>query len=101
MEGDFDRETLTVGKTPPDQQRNAKLLDGYDYSKYPPGITGSTGQDLQRIAFLRWEHAARVRVGSHGNSSSAAHGTTVGPGASPLAPLTGTARSSGRSPRSG
>jgi len=63
----FDRETVPVGKTPADRQRNAELLSGYDYAKYPAGITGYTGQDLQRIAVLRWEHAVRVRVGPRGN----------------------------------
>ncbi|MFH1006825.1 MAG: sialidase family protein [Candidatus Latescibacterota bacterium] len=62
-----DRETVPVGKTLADQQRNAVLLSGYDYSKYPESITGYTGQDLQRIAFLRWEEAVRVRVGPRGN----------------------------------
>ena len=34
------QETLPVGPTPADQQRNAALLAGYDYSKYPSAITG-------------------------------------------------------------
>lgn len=67
MEEKFDRETVPVGKTAADQQRNAELLSGYDYTKYPAGITGYTGQDLQRIGVLRWEHAVRVRVGPRGN----------------------------------
>jgi hypothetical protein len=30
-------------------------------------LTGYTGQDLQRIAFVRWQDAIRVRVGPRGN----------------------------------
>ena len=67
MEEKFDRETVPVGKTEADQQRNAELLSGYDYTKYPAGITGDTGQDLQGVAFLHWERAVRTRVGPRGN----------------------------------
>lgn len=63
-----DRETSPVGRTEQDQQRNAVLLSDYDYSKYDgPGITGYTGQDLQRIALVRWKEAVRTRVGPRGN----------------------------------
>ncbi|MFH0962939.1 MAG: sialidase family protein [Planctomycetota bacterium] len=41
--------------------------DDFDYSKYPAAITGYTGQDRQRVAFLRWEKAERRRVGLRGN----------------------------------
>jgi hypothetical protein len=61
------QETMPVGKTATDQQRNAELLGGYDYKKYPEALTGYTGQDLQRVAFLRWDHAVRTRVGPRGN----------------------------------
>jgi len=61
------QETQPVGRTEADQQRNAKLLKGYDYSKYPAGITGYTGQDRQQIVFERRERAIRVRVGPRGN----------------------------------
>ena len=43
------------------------MLEGYDYSKYPSGITGYTGQDRQQIVFERRERAIRVRVGPRGN----------------------------------
>jgi photosystem II stability/assembly factor-like uncharacterized protein len=61
------QEPLTVGKTPADQKRNAKLLSGYDYGKYVEGLTGYTGQDMQRIGFVTWQHAVRTRVGPRGN----------------------------------
>jgi hypothetical protein len=67
MEPKRDHETVPVGNTKGDQERNAVLLDGYDYTQYPAGITGYTGQDLQRIACVRWEHAVRTRVGPRGN----------------------------------
>ena len=38
------QETQPVGKTTADQKRNAVLLKGYDYSKYPSAITGYTGK---------------------------------------------------------
>lgn len=63
----FDRETTPVGVTPADQARNAALLSDYDYGKYPAGITGYTGQDLQRVARVHWQPAQRVRVGGRGN----------------------------------
>ena len=60
-------EPFPVGKTMADQERNAALLTGYDYSKYPAGITGYTGQDLQRVMLVRWAEACRTRVGPRGN----------------------------------
>ena len=60
-------EPFPVGKTKADQERNAALLGGYDYSKYNTSITGYTGQDLQRVAFVRYEEAVRTRVGPRGN----------------------------------
>lgn len=56
-----------VGRTESDRQRNATLLRGYDYSKYPGAITGYNGQDLQRIGFVSWQHAERIRVGPRGS----------------------------------
>jgi len=41
--------------------------DDFDYAKYPSAITGYTGQNRQRIAFLRYEKATRTRVGPRGN----------------------------------
>ena len=61
------QETQLVGRTAADQQRNAELLKGYDYSKYPSAITGYTGQDRQQIVFERRAAAIRVRVGARGN----------------------------------
>ena len=61
------QETRPAGPTQADQQRNAVLLKGYDYGKYPSGITGYTGQDRQQIVFERRQHAIRVRVGTRGN----------------------------------
>jgi hypothetical protein len=61
------QETVPVGTTPEDQQRNAGLLSGYEYGKYSSALTGYTGQDRQRIAVLEWRHAVRTRVGSRGN----------------------------------
>jgi hypothetical protein len=61
------QETQPVGNTKSDQQRNAALLKGYDYSKYPSGITGYTGQDRQQIVFERRRPAIRTRVGPRGN----------------------------------
>ena len=60
-------ETRPVGKTGPDQQRNAELLSGYEYDRYPVALTGFTGQDLQRVGFVRWEKAVRTRVGPRAN----------------------------------
>ena len=61
------QETQPVGQTKPDQQRTAELLKGYEYSKYPSGITGYTGQDRQQIVFERRQRAIRVRIGTRGN----------------------------------
>ena len=61
------QETLPVGKTKADQQRNAALLKGYDYRQYDAGITGYTGQDRQQIVFERRSSAIRTRVGTRGN----------------------------------
>ena len=63
----YPHESLPVGKTEEDRERNALLLSGYDYEKYGAALTGFTGQDLQRIAFVRWEHAVRTRIGTRGN----------------------------------
>ena len=60
------QETRPVGKTKADQQRNALLLSGYDYSKYIVGITGYNGQDRQRIGYLNRQSAVRTRIGSRG-----------------------------------
>jgi photosystem II stability/assembly factor-like uncharacterized protein len=65
------QETLPVGPTPADQARNADLLKGYDYSKYPSAITGYTGQDRQQIVFPRFARATRTRVGPRGNYKAA------------------------------
>jgi hypothetical protein len=61
------QETRPIGKTAEDQKRNASLLSGYDYGKYVSALTGYTGQDRQRIAFLEYRHAVRTRVGPRGN----------------------------------
>ncbi|MCK4591109.1 MAG: hypothetical protein KAT86_05090, partial [Candidatus Latescibacteria bacterium] len=53
----YPHETRPVGKTREDRQRNAELLGGYDYDKYGEALTGFTGQDLQRVGFIRWEPA--------------------------------------------
>ena len=53
------QETLPVGPTKADQQRNTELLSGYDYKKFPAALTGFTGQYLQRIGFLRYPRSAR------------------------------------------
>ena len=55
------------GKTPEDCERNAALLAGYDYTAYVEGLTGYTGQDLQRIGHIEWQDAVRTRVGPRGN----------------------------------
>ncbi|MDP8285739.1 MAG: sialidase family protein [Candidatus Electryonea clarkiae] len=62
-----DGEPFPVGKNEDAQKRNAALLSGYDYSKYPTSITGYTGQDLQRVAFVRYADAVRTRIGPRGN----------------------------------
>ncbi len=66
----YPHETQPVGKTREDRQRNAELLGGYDYDKYGEALTGFTGQDLQRVGFVRWEPAVRTRVGPRGNYKS-------------------------------
>lgn len=63
----YPHESRPVGKTREDQQRNAALLSGYDYEKYGEALTGFTGQDLQRVGFVRWTPAVRTRVGPRGN----------------------------------
>jgi hypothetical protein len=65
------QETLPIGKTAEDQERNAVLLGGYDYGKYTEALTGYTGQDRQRIAFVEHRHAVRTRVGPRGNYKGA------------------------------
>jgi hypothetical protein len=65
------QETRPIGKTVEDQKRNAALLSGYDYGKYVESLTGYTGQDRQRIAFLEYKHAVRTRVGPRGNYKGA------------------------------
>ena len=49
------------------QKRNALMLSGYEYEKYPEAITGFNGMNLQQVTFCRREPAARVRVGPRGN----------------------------------
>jgi len=44
------QETLPVGKSKGDQERNAELLSGYDYKKYPEALT-----------VKRWNHLQAVR----------------------------------------
>ncbi len=63
----FAHESLVIGKTEEDQQRNAVLLSGYDYARYEEALTGFTGQDLQRVGSVKWMPAVRTRVGSRGN----------------------------------
>jgi hypothetical protein len=65
------QETRPIGKTAEDQKRNAVLLGGYDYGKCIEALTGYTGQDRQRIAFLEYRHAVRTRVGPRGNYKGA------------------------------
>ncbi|MFH1006071.1 MAG: sialidase family protein [Candidatus Latescibacterota bacterium] len=66
----YPHETVPVGKTVQDQERNAKLLGEYEYDKYTEALTGYTGQDLQRVGFVHWEPAVRIRVGGLGNYKS-------------------------------
>jgi hypothetical protein len=61
------QETSPVGRTAEDQERNAALLNGYEYGKYTEALTGYTGQDRQRIAVMDRRHAIRTRVGPRGN----------------------------------
>ncbi len=49
------------------QRRNAKLLSGYDYSKYISALSGFSGQDRQRIGFVRFAPAIRSRIGPRGS----------------------------------
>ena len=63
----YAHESIPVGRTKEDQERNAALLEGYDYSKYGEALTGFTGQDLQRVALVCWKPAIRTRVGPRGN----------------------------------
>ncbi len=60
-------EPFPVGKDEAAQRRNAALLDDYEYDKYITSITGYTGQDLQRVEFVRYADAVRTRVGPRGN----------------------------------
>ncbi len=55
-----------IGASPVDRERDARLLSGYDYTKYPVAITGYNGQDLQRVGFLHWQHEVRTRVTARG-----------------------------------
>jgi len=64
------QETLPIGKTKIDQERNTQLLSGYDYQKYPAALTGYTGQNRQHVAFWQWQDAMRIRVGPRGNYKS-------------------------------
>ena len=63
----YAHETFPVGVTEDDQKRNAVLLSGYDYGKYVEEMTGYNGQDLQRVGFVKWSPAIRVRVGGRGS----------------------------------
>ena len=51
--------------------RNAPLLAGYDYDRYPSSITGFTGINLQRVFVRRQAPAVRTRVGPRGNFKGA------------------------------
>ena len=62
------QETLPIGKTKIDQERNTQLLSGYDYQKYPAALTGYTGKNRQHVAFWQWQDAMRIRVGPRGNT---------------------------------
>jgi hypothetical protein len=59
-------EPFPVGETEEEQKRNSELLAGYDYSKYPSALTGYSGQNLQRIRFVKSAPAVRTRVGGRG-----------------------------------
>ncbi|NLX05421.1 MAG: exo-alpha-sialidase [Phycisphaerae bacterium] len=63
----YPHETEAVGGTAADRARNAALLGGYEYERYVEALTGYTGQDLQRVGFVAWKPAVRVRVGDRGN----------------------------------
>ena len=54
-----------------EERRNAPLLSGYDYSRYPEQITGYNGQNLQTIVQCHVHPAIRVRVGPRGNYKGA------------------------------
>ena len=53
------------------QKRNALMLSGYDYEKYPESITGYNGMNLQQVTHCHREAAVRVRVGPRGNYKGA------------------------------
>ena len=57
--------------TPEEAARNAPLLAGYDYDRYPSSITGFTGINLQRVFVRRQAPAVRTRVGPRGNFKGA------------------------------
>ncbi len=57
--------------TPEEAARNAPLLAGYDYDRYPSSITGFTGLNLQRVFVRRQMRAVRARVGPRGNFKGA------------------------------
>ena len=54
-----------------EERRNAPLLSGYDYSRYPEQITGYNGQNLQTVVQSHIHPAIRVRVGPRGNYKGA------------------------------
>ncbi len=60
-------EPMPVGKTKEAQERNAKLLSGYEYDKYITSLTGFAGQDRQCIRFVRRADAVRTRIGARGH----------------------------------
>ncbi len=71
---DNDKHILTTGGSPPtdeEERLNAPLRAGYDYGKYPSGITGYTGVNRQRISVRRQCPAVRARVGPRGNFKGA------------------------------
>ncbi len=43
-----------------------KLSEEYDYTKYPAGLTGYTGLNLQQVAYWNLRPATRVQVGWRG-----------------------------------
>ena len=63
----YAHEPYPVGNSEEDRKRNAALLGDYDYSKYVTALTGYTGQDLQRVGFVKWSPAVRTRIGGRGN----------------------------------
>ena len=60
-------EPMPVGRSKEAQERNAKLLGGYDYGKYVSALTGFAGQDRQCIRVTRRFEAVRTRVGPRGH----------------------------------